>query len=408
MFLGSGATSILCNGGASTITISAIGGTGLYTGTGTFSQLAGTTNYIVTDANGCSANTDVTVTEPSAIIPSSSFTTILCSGGTSTVTLSATGGTGALAGTGIFTQTAGTTNYVVTDANGCSVNTDVIITEPSAIIPSSTYTAILCNGGTSTVTVTATGGTGTLTGTGIFTQPAGTVVYTVTDANSCTATTSPVITEPAVIATTQTVNLCSGQTVTIGTNTYSTPGTYTDIMPAFNTCDSTVTTTVTTTTIDVSTVSAGLLITANSLTGTFQWLDCNLGSAPIATETNQSYTAAGSGDFAVQITDNGCVDTSACVNINATGINNNSFQNNLSVSPNPTNGVFNITINNANYSELLISIFDLQGKEVFSSTDLNVNGNYNKQINLEDLSKGVYYIKFNGGSQIKIQKLIIQ
>ena len=43
---------ILCYGGSVPITVSAIGGTGPYTGAGTYNQSAGTTVYTVTDANG--------------------------------------------------------------------------------------------------------------------------------------------------------------------------------------------------------------------------------------------------------------------------------------------------------------------------------------------------------------------
>jgi hypothetical protein len=45
---------IVCKGGATTVTVSATGGTGPYTGTGSFLQSWGFTSYTVTDANGCS------------------------------------------------------------------------------------------------------------------------------------------------------------------------------------------------------------------------------------------------------------------------------------------------------------------------------------------------------------------
>jgi len=60
---------------------------------GTFSHAAGTYSYTVTDANGCTATTTGTITEPTALTASSSATAILCNGGSSTVTVSATRGT---------------------------------------------------------------------------------------------------------------------------------------------------------------------------------------------------------------------------------------------------------------------------------------------------------------------------
>src|SRR5258705_12735544 len=101
-------------------------------------------------------------------------------------------------------QSVGTVVYTVTDANGCTGTVSVTLTEPAAITATETHTAIACNGGTSTVTISATGGTAPYTGTGIFTQSVGTVVYTVTDANGCTGTVTVTLTEPAVITATET------------------------------------------------------------------------------------------------------------------------------------------------------------------------------------------------------------
>src|SRR5439155_1474850 len=143
------------------------------------------------------AATTGTITQPSGIVPSSSNTAILCNGGNSIVTVSATGGTGPYTGTGTFSRSAGTYSYTVTDANSCTATTTGTITQPSAIVPSSSNTAILCNGGNSMVTVSATGGTGAYSGTGTFSRSAGTYSYTVTDANSCTATTTGTITQPS-------------------------------------------------------------------------------------------------------------------------------------------------------------------------------------------------------------------
>src|SRR5437867_9668962 len=128
---------ILCNGGNSIVTVSAAGGTGSYTGTGTFTRSAGTYSFTVTDANSCTATTTGDITQPTAIVPTSSNTPILCNGGSSTVTVSAEGGTGPYSGTGTFTRSAGTYSYTVTDANSCTATTTGDITQPTAIVPTS-------------------------------------------------------------------------------------------------------------------------------------------------------------------------------------------------------------------------------------------------------------------------------
>ncbi|WP_317898956.1 T9SS type A sorting domain-containing protein [Aurantibacillus circumpalustris] len=226
---------ILCHGGTTTVNISASGGTSPYTGTGIFTVSAGTHTYLITDANGCSATTSVIISQPSQVVASVSSGAILCNGGTTTVNVSSNGGTSPYSGTGIFTVSAGTHTYLITDANGCSATTSVIISEPTLLITSTTNGSILCNSGTTTVNVTANGGTVPYTGTGIFTVSAGTHTYLITDANGCSATTSVIITEPTLLtasATSGTI-LSFGGTTTVnisasgGTSPYTGAGTFT-------------------------------------------------------------------------------------------------------------------------------------------------------------------------------------
>ncbi|MBL0257431.1 MAG: hypothetical protein IPQ03_07815 [Bacteroidetes bacterium] len=181
--------------------VSASGGTAPYTGTGTFTGLAaGTYTYVVTDANSCSASCSVTITEPAVLVATCSVqSNVACFGGSDgSASVSASGGTAPYTGTGSFTGlAAGTYTYNITDANGCTASCSVTITEPAAALSaSSSAGTILCFGGTASVTISATGGTAPYSGTGTFSQSAGTVVYTVSDANGCTTTTSVTLSEP--------------------------------------------------------------------------------------------------------------------------------------------------------------------------------------------------------------------
>jgi hypothetical protein len=201
------AGTILCNAGTTTLTATATGATGAvqyslnggaFQTANTFTVNAAGSPYTVTArevANiSCSANSAaVTVSQPTLLVASSTNTAILCNGGNSTVTISATGGTAPYTGTGTFTRTAGAYTYTVTDANGCTAVTTGTIAQPNAIVVTATFAPITVFGGSTTVNVTATGGTGTLTGTGAFVRADGTFTFTVTDANSCTGSTTIVI-----------------------------------------------------------------------------------------------------------------------------------------------------------------------------------------------------------------------
>lgn len=233
------------------ITITATGGTGVYTyridqlplnttgqSSGVFTGIgAGTYTATVRDANNCFVvTTSITVVPPPAVTASAAITSnhngrhISCFGANDgTITITAGGGvtpysfvlnenptnvTGATSG--IFTGlTAGTYTVTVTDLNGCPVGTSpVTLTQPAVLAANGAVTSnyngqqISCFGASDgRIQITATGGTGAynyvsvevpanVTGatSGIFTGlPAGSYTFRVTDVNTCLITTTAVV-----------------------------------------------------------------------------------------------------------------------------------------------------------------------------------------------------------------------
>jgi len=149
-------------------------------------------------ATGNVTNTDATP------VVSATTGTIACFGGSTSVTISAVGGQGSLSGLGTFSQSAGTTNYTVSDAAGCSVDYPVTLSAPTKItIDNISSTPTGCAGNTGTVSASATGGTGNLSymwqpgnhaGANVGGLGAGTYTVTVTDQNGCTTTGSVAVT----------------------------------------------------------------------------------------------------------------------------------------------------------------------------------------------------------------------
>ena len=205
-------TIITYSGGSSTITVSASGGTAPYNGVGTYTVTAGTYNYTVVDANGCSDLVSVTITEPLPLTATSTAGLIQCNGGTTTVTVSAAGGTAPYTGVGLFNETAGSYVYTVTDFYGNTASTSITLTQPSPLLTTSSASSILCNGNLSTVTVAASGGMSPYNGTGIFSETAGTYNYSVSDANGCTSSTSVIINQPPALVVTDVIQnvMCQG------------------------------------------------------------------------------------------------------------------------------------------------------------------------------------------------------
>ena len=82
---------------------------------------------------------------------------------------------------------------------------------------------------------------------------------------------------------------------------------------------------------------------------------------------------------------------------------------NISVYPNPTSNIFNIEYeNNKTKGTLLLSIINMQGKSVYKESFNDFNGKLNKQINLHNLAKGIYYIEVVSGEVREMKKIIIE
>ncbi len=136
-------------------------------------------------------------------------------------------------------------------------------------------------------------------------------------------------------------------------------------------CDSLVTLNLTINSVaDLSTTISGETITANNTAATYQWLDCDKNYAEISGQTAASFTPTVNGNYAVELTQNGCVDTSSCVSILNLGILENSFGNTLIVYPNPTHGHFFIDLGNP-FSTAEIQITNVLGKVIASKTAVN-------------------------------------
>ena len=185
-------------------------------------------NNDLIDMTECSGDIiQFTFNQPSVVaFGTPSVAHVTCFGGNNgSIVVSATGGTGTKTYTispnigtqspsGTFSSlTAQTYTFTATDASGCTKTTTATVTQPTAVtFGTPTVTNVTCNGGNNgSVVVSATGGTGAITysispiiGTqspnGTFSGlTAQTYIFTATDANGCTKTTTAEVTQPTAV-----------------------------------------------------------------------------------------------------------------------------------------------------------------------------------------------------------------
>ncbi|HET6225464.1 MAG TPA: PKD domain-containing protein [Bacteroidia bacterium] len=176
-------------------------------------------NYtvIITDSLNCKASKSVTITQPLKLTAIATATDETCNYlNDGTVTVAPAGGTlpyTYLWQTNDATATVtnlqtGTYSVVVTDAEGCTVNTSATINEPAPLsVIFDPKSNVNCFGGNDgAVIAVASGGTpnytyvwnpGNYTSDGIFNILAGTYTLTVTDKNNCQLQNTVVIDQPA-------------------------------------------------------------------------------------------------------------------------------------------------------------------------------------------------------------------
>ena len=90
-----------------------------------------------------------------------------------------------------------------------------------------------------------------------------------------------------------------------------------------------------------------------------------------------------------------------------TAIEEQVFGGNISVYPNPTNGIISLDMIGVAPSNYDITITDILGKEIFCLNE-NVSGIYNNKLDLSSFSKGTYIIQITNKNKVFTDKIIIK
>jgi hypothetical protein len=320
-----------------------------------------------------------------------------------------------------------TLNLIINNSN---TGTDNIIACDSYTWPanSTTYTssttdvAVLTNmdGCDSTVTLNLTinnsnTGTDNIIACDSYTWPANSTTYTssttdltvLTNIDGCDSTVTLNLTINSGFSNTETISACESYTWNVNSTTYTSSITVTETFTTTNGCDSILI-------LDLTINNVDNGITYNVIGGppythelssdqngaTYQWLSCPT-MTPISGATNQSFAVTTNGDYAVEVTNGSCVDTSVCASVTTVGNVENNFGNELLIYPNPTDGNFSIDIGES-YNALTITITDLNGKLIQSKT-------YNKNQLLDlrlDEPAGIYLLMIESKEKKAVIRIV--
>ena len=274
---------------------------------------------------------------------------------------------------GSYTWTvAGIYNDTLQTANGC----DSVITINLSL--NSYYSTII---GADCSSYTSISGNNTWTMTGMYsenyTNAAGCdsiIYYDITIYGPSTAT----------INETTCMSSFTGPNGTV----YTSSGTYTEVIPTTNGCDSIITINLNLVNLNNTVTISEATLTAALNNASYQWMLCENGNlTPIPGATNQSYTASDSGSYAVEVSLNGCTNLSPCFTIDFTGVHD--FDNNGStLYPNPSVSGFTIDLG-GDYDHVTVNVFDSNGKLIKSLKKMNAN----KVVFQEELASGMYVIQ---------------
>lgn len=147
---------------------------------------------------------------------------------------------------------------------------------------------------------------------------------------------------------------------------------------------------------------SGVTLTADATGVSYQWINCKTGKE-IPGATGRSYITLGNSKYAVTLFDGRCRDTSECFEITSfppVSISEFSDLKMVQIYPNPSNGTFNINIEDALIGASA-SIYNLLGQKI-RTVELKESNT------LQSLNAGFYLIEISKNKERIIRKLIVE
>ena len=201
------------------------------------------------------------------------------------------------------------------------------------------------------------------------------------------------------------INLCIGDTVTVGPNQYTDSGNYIDTLVSLSGCDSLVYTNITVIELNVVINNAGIAIEAVCTGGLapyfFNW-NTSESSQIIFPQTNGLY-------WVFVVTDQyGCSSDTAFFEVEFVPNSISESVTELNIYPNPTNGKVTISFASDYGRDYNIRIINILGDQLFIDELNTFVGEYKQTVNLASYPKGIYFLEIETDVGVINKKLILQ
>jgi hypothetical protein len=228
---------------------------------------------------------------------------------------------------------------------------------------------------------------------GQYISTAGQTTIVTTNAAGCDSTITLNLTLNQTYNTPVSQTICQGDSFIFNGVALTTAGTYVENNQTTLGCDSSTTLTLTVNQVNVAVTNVGFTLTSQASGANYQWLDCNSNYSIIQGATNQTFSPVISGDYAVQVTEQNCVDTSVCEFVAIQGIEEND-RIQFTLYPNPSNG--NLKISFTKEMEGTLSMINLTGSVIFKDYFKGAK-EYTNHVKLEP---GTYIIQIEGDGKV--------
>ncbi|MGB1039242.1 MAG: T9SS type A sorting domain-containing protein [Flavobacteriales bacterium] len=137
---------------------------------------------------------------------------------------------------------------------------------------------------------------------------------------------------------------------------------------------------------------------SNDTGATYRWLDCSNGYSVISGATSQWFKLTANGSYAVEVSKNGCTDTTSCISINNVSVKESfKSKNELKIYPNPTSTNLTIEIPEGVDESAILIVRDVNGRKVFQKSHITDDQLF---LDFSPFKSGMYIIELTKGKTI--------